>query len=423
MCGNGVVEAGETCDPPGGSACDETCQISACSSDEPGALVACHQGTPDLALAGIDEVFLAAFSGRLSGTTFAAEIRRFDAASQLLDAAAIPISMDPADPPNTSFKVSSATAGGASFHVAMTGGASFSGGGFRSVLRKREVPKIGSALIAPVEIASNVPFGACTSYLAGPIGIAAGLSGGEARTTYRRLFGCDGGVLFETITGVSGGFSAPPPGNTSVGSAPLARGSRDLAGVWWNQFIPDLTPPLLFAQSLRVSWLEPGPATLVDLISVHPDLPHSESPALAASGDVFLAVFALAPNFSDRELTTLRGLRFSREEGLLDPPNGLLLASGGGVLDQIVVDGDAKGFLIAYTEELVGGERRVLTMRVGVDGSFGLPAVVDTAIPVTIGQGAPIDIDVVSTGSGSFLGYTSVNDAGYVSVRIIRLDP
>ena len=417
FCGDGVIDAGETCDPPNGSTCDQSCQSTTCAADDPGTLLACHRGNSDLQLAGIDDVFLAAFSGRPSGTFFTSEIQRFDEAGSLIDAQPIPIGTDPSDDPATtpsSLYVSSATEGDDSFHAAVWGWAALEGGRFMTVFRRQEIPKLGPLTAGPVDIASNVPVGICSSAIVGPIGISPGLDNGEVRTSYRTLYGCEGETWFETITGVSGGFSVPPPGYTSEGSAPLARGASHVAGVWWNLFLPQDFPPIAVSKALRVSWLEPGSPTLVDLLPIPPGLAHSTSPALAASGEVFLAVFALAPNLSERELTTLRAVRFSREGGMLDPSTGLLLTSGGGAIDQVVVDGDADGFQVAYTEAQAGGGHRVRTLRVGTDGSFTLPEDVDTADVATI--------DVVTTATATFLGYTTVHESDYVSLRVIRLD-
>ena len=415
-CGNGVLDLGEACDPPNGTTCAADCNFASCADDGIGQLLACHEGSPEVQLEGVGDSFLAAFGGVSLEGASVARVRRFGTDGTITDPEPIRVSQADAGDAAPTFNVSTLTENGTSFYLGITGRKWAEGGALVQLFNGLALPADGEISVSPKTLASNVPFGSCRMVIQGPLGIAPDLAGSGVHVSYREVFGCAGTyVRFETLVGVPGPFEFPPPGNLSFGAASHARGSSDVAAVWWNRLVTSLSP-LAVVPSLRVGWLEPGPEEVLDLTVVPLDIATSESPAVAALDDVFLVVWTAASDSSWAEPNELRGIRFRRDIGRLDPYEGLLLASGSAALGRPVVDASDSGFAIAWTETRGVGDLVIRALRLGSDGS-----VLD-ALPLEIGTlSDPGEIDIAATASGTFVVYAGSEPSGSVAVRVVDL--
>ena len=423
VCGNGVVEPGETCDVPDGLTCDEDCQVIPSPVPAPGTLVARFRGSEAVALEGIGDVFLAAFGGQspgafpLSGSKHV-WMRRFGADMSWIDSEPVQVSRSLGMDMETSYSVSGSTHDGNVFHIGLQGRTPVLGGaaGADELFESREVPREGPLDTETWTIRTNFPVGMCRNLIWGPLALAPHLLGDDLHAAYRDVFACAGqGVLFEALVGVPGGFTVPPspaPARVSEGGAALARSDSNVAGVWFDVLVASTAPPSFF-KSLTAGWLEPAPQDTIALALV--EGAKSTSPALAATGDVFLATWAGVSDVTEPLPTELRAVRFSREAGAFGPTGGRVLASGGGVVGQPMVDSDGMRFSIVWVEDL-GTTRILRALRVGADG-----ALVDVS-PLDLVQSENLgEADIASTPAGTFVIYSDSDETGEVSVRVVRL--
>lgn len=376
-----------------------------CPDGRPGLLVGCSPGSPAVEIEGIGETFLAAFNGSFDGIEFA-QIRRFGSSGDLLDALPLPISRDPTDLPFAGHRVDAVTENGGHFVVAT-----------RNVitdqeLRTRILPTTGP-VVAPIELRWSLSPVGSTSDVIGSAAIAPNLAGDDVEVAVRHIRQSVGVIFFETLFGAPDGWflQSGQSGDTSEGGAALARGSSDVAAAWWNVFMP--TIGLSTMRTLRAGWYEPAPNTTFDLVAIG-NVAKSRAPALAAAGDVFLAIWTQAPTSTGLDATELRGMRFKRSLGRLDAPGGLLLATGTGALSQPVVDSDGTEFVVAWAEATEDGTAAVRSLRVSTHGT-----VRPSVDVVRVSAGSPID--VAATSSAAFVGVAEVESTGNVGVRVIAL--
>jgi len=411
VCGDGEITGAEECDPPNGGACDANCQLN-CPEDASSVLVDCVEApVTSLGFAANGATFAAAYRKPVA-THSHIFFKRLDATGQADDANAVQLSEDIPEMTFVGNGSPTLTALGADFYAAWSGTAS-SDLGFVNYFRGRPIPATGP-LVEDVDILlQESPFGQCQVYSSPPLHVTSNLAATGFHLTYRRIAACLGSTLFETIAGVPGGFSVPPPGNVSTGSAPVATGDADVAAVWWNLFATTSTSPV--EQSLKAGWVSPEPSEAIVLTSLD-SASRSTSPALAATGDLFLAVWTAAIAPPPAVPSEVRGMRFTRADGALDPEGGFTIASSAnGAALQPVVASDGTRFAVAW-RETTGSGSALRAIRVETDGTLADPAPIEVAT-----SDAAAAIAVAASPSGTLVGFTRDEGVGLFSVRVTPL--
>lgn len=413
LCGDGIISGAETCDPPDTFSCGADCQIvPTCPEDPPSVLLDCITGPPTGIGVGANGATFGAVWSRPAGIDRHVYLMRLDAGGQSFDAAPVQVSSAAEAPATSAFNAGpKLTPLGDGFTAYWSGSAS-SDFGFVNYFQRRTVPSAGPITDDVVWINSETPFGQCSSASSTPLHATANLDGTGVHVTWRVHVYC-GGPLFDYIHGVPGEFSFPPPGNVSSGGAPLATGDSDVAAVWWNLYAASLDPP--YERSLKAAWIAPAPAastilTLVDAVD------RSESPALAVVGDLFFAVWTIATGPFPAVPTQVRGMRFTRADGPLDPPGGILIATAAGTSahDPLAVS-DGTNFVVAW-RETTGPDATVRLIRVATDGSL-----VD-ATPLDVVQtNASANIALTASPTGTMIGYTRAEPDNLTSIRVLPL--
>lgn len=396
VCGDGVVEAGEGCDPPDGTSCSNEC--TSCAPAAAGEiLLGCTAGSTGVAASAITSTLLVAYTDRDS-TGHAAVAKRLDGNGAVLDAAPLTVSGPIPETSATEGFAETATTDGTDFYV---GWSSFAD--FWSHFAGRRVP-VSGAITSPIErIASDLPIGFCRVSMAGPLHLAPTLSGDAFLPTWRNVYTCGGDVLFETLTGVGNFFSAPPPGNLSSGPAPIIRAASDVAAVWRNLDVSSISPPVV-QPTLSAAWIEPGPPSLLSLS----DGFSSVSPALAAIGDTFVAVWATG--------NQVRVSRFTRASGALDPDGGLLIATGAGAIGQVAAAADGSHVVAVWREAAGAAQSAIRAIRIAPDGT--LPSTTPIAVASSSADAA---VGVAASSAATLVTFTRDESPG-TSVRAVLLD-
>ncbi|MEW6271761.1 MAG: hypothetical protein AB1689_20960 [Thermodesulfobacteriota bacterium] len=404
-CGNGVIEAAETCDPPNGTTCNAQC--GTCPAEAGSTLLGCTSGASEVAAA-TTSAFLVAWTDVDAALESHAVARRLDLDAVPRDAAPVHVSGTIPGTTVSTGSTSAATANESSFYV----GWFATEEGFNLYLAGCRVPASG-VLVAPVDLlVSHLRFGACGLSIGGPLGLAPTLDSSGIHRTYRFFFYCPEPIA-EGIAGVGADFAVPPPpppegGNLSRGSAPLARGASDVAGVWWNVFasmvppVPPVPPEPIF--SLKASFIAPEPRSILTLTSGT----SAVSPALAAVGDVFLAFFTGGE---------IRVVRFTRAAGPLDPDGGLLVATAAGAIGDLAAAGDGTRAIVAWREATGPGVSAIRLVRVAPDGTIVDPAPLDVA-----SADANAAVAVAATSGRALVGFTRAEGSA-TSVRAVLLAP
>lgn len=395
-CGNSVVESGESCDPPDGTTCSSTC--SSCAAAAPGEiLLGCVGGSTAVAASAVSSTLLVSYTDQ-SATSATAHAKRLANDGSVVDAAPLVVSGTIPGSNATDGFLQTATADGTDFYLGWSSYADF-----QSYFAGRRIPATGP-ITSPIElIASDFPIGSCRVSMSGPLKLAPNLAGTGFLPTWRNVYSCGGTILLETLTGVGDFFSVPPPGNTSTGPAPIVRGANDVAAVWRNLFVSSLSPPLV-QELLAASWIEPGPPSLLQLSSGLP----SVTPALAAVGDTFVAVWATG---NDVRIT-----RFTRAGGVLDPDGGLLVATGGGAIGQVEAASDGTHVVAAWRESAGAGQSTIRALRIAPDGSLPSPLPVDVATST-----ANAAVSVAANPTATLVAFTR-DESPAVSVRAVLLE-
>jgi len=370
-CGNGLVERGETCDPPQGFACDASCRRPppGCVDDASTLLVDCTLATGTVAAAANGGTFLVAYEKPRDAGWSPVVARRFAADGTLLDARPIVVSDRVRGGARRSGARPAATALDEGFYVAWEAFASLGGLPIHH-FRGRAVPVSGQAGTPVALLGQYLGFGSCRVQGLGPADVAARVDDAGVHATWRDQFVCFPTVLAENIAGLPGVQWAPPlPGYVSSGPAPLARGASDAVAVWWGGFIDD--PPVIpDASPLLATWMDDGE---IDALPI--SVPVGVAAAgfawdVAATGEVFLVAWVLpAPEDATHDdAREVRALRFTRGGGALDPTGGVLLATSDATIPRLVAGADGDAFTVAWLEDAGGGEGTIRALRVAADG-------------------------------------------------------
>lgn len=386
------------------------CQRS-CAAEPSNTLVACTDPlSRGLGLAVSAGTVAVAFSDR-SAAGEHVYATRLDAALQRADSPPLRISADLAETVPVSHGSPRLTAVGGDFY-AVWEGFSVSGTFATTYFFGRTIPTSGAPVGDVDLLYSDTPFGSCGVYAAGPLQATANLAGDGFHTTSRRIAYCIDSILYENINGVPGVFASPPPGNVSSGGAPLATGTSDVAAVWFNVYAPELTAPREL--SLKAGWIEPAPSTSVTLTPLDA-VARSESPALAASGHVYLAVWTTATAPPPAVPTEVRGVRFTRAGGPLDPSGGFLIATAAGEVLSPAVAGNDAGFVVAWREVTATGTV-VRAVRIEASGSSIDATPIDVAA-----SDDEASLAVATSPTADYVAFTRREDNGFVSTRVTAL--
>lgn len=410
LCGDGIVEGNETCDPPDGGSCSADCQ-AVCPEDSNGVLVDCVTAAqPGLGMSANGATFIAAYARYPAGDRHL-YFKRMDASGQPQDEPAVQLTVD--IPEATSFGnyAPQLTPHGGDFYAVWSGSASVEFY-FINYFHGRAVPLSGAPVATVDWLMQESPIGQCNQSSILPIHVTSNLTSTGIHTTWPVQVYC-GGPLYQYIVGVPGQFAFPPPGNVSFGGAPLATGSSDVAAVWWNLAAAQIQPP--HEQSIKAGWISPGPSTSVVLTTVDP-IPRSTSPALAVNGDLFFAVWTIATGPAPAVPTQVRGMRFTRADGPLDPQGGILIASsanGAALEPQVAADGDR--FIVAWRETTMAGSV-VRAVRVDTDGVPVDPQPIEVAA-----SDGDARIALAASPSGTLVGLTRAEGNGLTSIRVVPL--
>jgi hypothetical protein len=406
-CGDGHLDAGEECDPPDDATCSAWCAACAAPAD-PGNVrtVACLESIAPVGVAASQGVFLATFTSS-SRTGVRAMVQRLDAAGEPLGAP-LPIASAGtiARPPGLS-GADAVTADQDGFYVSWTASDRFSG-----LWRgRRAFPSgtVGGEIDKLDRFGDEGPFQCGPYYTRGPLALATRLDGNGAH--HVATLGQRCGV--EWLQGVPFDFepmpSGPEPQILTYGGTPgrLARTANDVAALWG---VTETPYPYVAGPQLRfilyAGWLEPGEQVAFPLLT---DVQYGDVDpgiGLAAVGDVFLGVYP-APD-------GIRGLRFSRADGILDEPPGLLLATASGAR-ALVATSDGQRWVLAWRESR-NGNQVVRMVRVASDGNVVDSEPIDAVVAQNV-----LDFGVAADATSIVVIYTERAGTEATAVRMVRL--
>lgn len=402
ICGNGSVEPGEGCDPPDGTICSEAC--TSCPAVAGEIALGCTAGETGVAASATDTTLLVAYTEDDAGGASRALARRFSDDGTLLDDDPLVVSA-PVDGTNAvGGSAQTATSRGSEFYVGWTTFADFT-----SYFAARRVPASGAITSQPDLLDASFAVGQCRVFPSDPRSLAPRLVGNGFHATWRIVYACSGAVLAEQIAGVGDFFAFPPPGNTSVGPAPIVRGASDVAAIWWNRAILSINP-VTVVDSLAASWVEPGTPTMISLSSGLSPV----APALAAIGDTFVAVWGAG--------NEVRAMRFTRATGPLDPDGGLLVATAGGAIEEVAAAADGAEVVIAWREAAADDRSAIRAIRLAADGT--LPSMTPTDVATTTATATTLtttpSIAVAANPEAALVAFTRDEPAGS-AVRAVFL--
>lgn len=325
------------------------------ASPTPALATFCESGLTGLVVAGSGENFLVGLSRNIAQYESRAEALRFNAAGERQDEDPLIVSQT-GGPGTPSFRVDGATATNDAFQVGIAGGIGLDSGAWRSLVQHRAVPFAGAITADAIDDASNVPIGTCRTDLNEKDGIVPTLDGSDIHRVEGWAAGCDGEILLEWFNGLPGAPMGPGPQqpDTTMGSPALARGSAQVAGVYFLATTPPQLPDV--NRHLAAGWLESAseveePADGERLVLTPIEYVTSVSPALAALGETFLAAWASAPASGGSTATEIRRMRFDADSGALDPAGGLVEAGGGGAIHGPVAASNGTHFRLLWGEQ------------------------------------------------------------------------
>lgn len=436
-CGNLALDDGETCEPPGVGDCARDCQSAACSAPQPGeTAVACAETPADSDLR-VDATASAA--GYLLVWNAAhrrpSEIlaRRLNVEGLATEEAAIEVSAG--EPCGTLRADPAVGSDGNAWYVVWTQSGEnpptwdgresytavhglrldFTGGRseiheFDRLIDPNHIHCSRSLLRPSVARASRTAISwAAMHGCWAPIGLPA----------FWQPFGVE--VAFEgtqpLVTPVVDGFDGAPASfplhPLSTGPAVLDSSPATTLWVWPAYFQGDAGRSLLTAR-----WNEGSELSPLFELTTHRPSGVRPSLAVAAGSTSFLVTWAEgASDFANRA-TRIRSLRVSRMDGRLDPDGGILLATApGGVVAGPDAVFDGGRWLVAWVEATASGNE-LRAVAVETDGS-----VVDSAPRLLAGGVAASDPSLASRGDGRVLVAFTRDEGELTAVRSILVDP
>lgn len=421
-CGNGVVEPGEACEPPGAAGCTDSCTTGTCTA-APGGEIAIACLTSDFTSASLGAGsggYLATWSGRANSSSTVIRARRLDASALPIEPSPITIS-DPDDVLSDGGPRAAGDADGwyvgwysSSYPQWAINGLHVTGGG---------------ALEARHSLGSGLSIGQCQSGTLGPSALVSEAPDqfAVALTDYA---GCVlSGLLFHghhasRVTFAAGGatttsLGAPdpiaippvPPAAVSGQPVALARGGTDTAAII-VQATFDGTAVL--DRAINAHWL-PAPGDTTRLSSADA----VAGTGVGAGGSAGQMLAAWAANTGGGTATEVRALRFTRAAGPLDPDGGIVIASGVSPqsMPEVVFDGTT--WLVAWLDGSTAvGPWSVLAVGVRTDGT-----IVDPTPRVLAAGVAQVPPSLTSRGAGWLVGIVRPAGAGLWSLNAVPVPP
>lgn len=405
-CGNGTVEFGESCEPAGAGACGWDCQPTSCAPASPGEIdVACVDGTATVGVGSRGTDYLLTWSGNVYRAGADIIGRRFDVNGAPLDVGARVVSTG-VHCAGDVFKPS--VAGNADRYVLAWEAATpkFVPVVYRSIYTRSyendgTVGTLGEAAIALTGA------GMCQSSVRGPTAVAPVPAAGPHAfaALWEEGYGCVGfpfgfqlaGQLIDypSVTPVTTGLTL---GGVTAGLASL--GSDTLLA--WHTDSPGL--------KVAGTWLAGDGSSSNLILSSRTAGAGGLRPAVTAATDRFLVAWAQGPV---DDATEIRGMRVTHAGGALDADGGILLATtaGGKVVAGPVAAFDGTVWLVAWSE-VGGGGNDLRAVAVQTDGT-----VVD-ATPRLIASGLnDAAISLASAGDGRALVMYVRPDGASAAVR------
>lgn len=431
-CGNGVVDAGEACEPPGVGACDWSCQTATCAGSGPTEIdVACAAGTATVGAGARGAQYLLAWNDLTYKPVADIVARRFDPDGDAVDAAATIVSEGaPCGGDNSQPAVGSDANG---YVVGWYADGPY-GPIWYAAIYARPYDAAGNG--GPIdELVLRTPFGMCQSSVFGPISVAATpLAGSQTfAVVWQDYGGCVSGPFYRDAAGTLLDYADEPAGRTSLDigyfpfSGPLpqpwAEGTASLATLGddtlavIHAYIQDDSPPYVSGHFVSGEWLAAdGTTTNFSVSSRQPGIGDAQSPGVAASDANFLVVWADGPV---DDATDVRAMRVAPGGGALDPDGGVLLAStvgGAPVVAGPVAAFDGAVWVVVWTEAGIGGND-LYAVAVAADGTVldATPRLLASGL----GNATPA---IASTGDGRSLVTYVRPDGGKSAIRAQLVD-
>lgn len=414
-CGNGWLDPGEACEPPGAGGCTPNCQAAPCGPPITGEIAIACVEQPEgravqVAAATHGRGYLVAWTGPFRRWYPEILARRFDG-----DGA----------PSNPTVRVLTADAACGMLH-SHPGAGSDDAASYVAWTTYGRVPGTDTPFEA-VEgrrigaggdqeeidrLAEVIPFGMCRSGLSGPTAVA-DAGGDGVVVTWRGLSGCLGGPMFENpealVLSFAGGRPpartafplgfpiVPPPAAYSRSGAGVASFGGNVAAVWHAVGLPESSPPFTELPFVAAAWM--GTSGYVSPFSLSARTPAvTGRPAVAAGTSSLFVAWAQGADATASGVTQIRGLRFTRGDGRLDPDGGLLLALvPGGVRGSPAVVFDGSVWVVVWLET-TGTTHALRGVAVGEDGT-----VLDAPARLLAADVVLVEPAVASLGDGRVL--------------------
>ncbi len=387
-CGNGIVEGGEACEPPGVGACDWSCQTTACAAGGPAEIdVACAAGVATVGAGARGAEYLLAWNDVAYKPVTDIIARRYDADAAPIDATAKIVSAGA--PCGGQLSRPSVGSNADGYALAWFGiGPSGFGISYLAIYAR---PYDATATLGPLdELIRKIPFGMCQSAVFGPTSVAPVPSAGPGvfAATWKDVAACLSGISIADPGGFLLDYADDPPTRTALaigydipagsfpqpwgdGAASLTTLGTDTLAVM-HVHLQDSSPPYESGHFVSGEWLAAdGTTTKFSASSRQPGIGVNEAlhPSVAAGAAAFLVAWADGPVV---DATDIRAMRITPgATSGLDPDGGLLLASttgGAPVIAGPVAAFDGGVWLVAWTEAGVGGND-LYAVAVATDGT------------------------------------------------------
>jgi hypothetical protein len=417
-CGNGVVDPGEACEPPGAGACDAHCQPASCGPALPGEIaVACAEpaltSAVSLAASSDGDGFLIAWTARAQRTRTDVLARRFDADVTPIDPTVRVLSDEVPCGITGSYQPAVGSDGQAYYATWVSGGSVEPSGATYSMVSGRRIDADGTAR-ATDELAWTPEVGMCRTIMQGPTAVA-GAGVDRFVAAWSRSFWCAiGGTIPAPDASILtfAGSGAPTrrafgisPDGISVTAATLASLGDDTIAVW-RAAGTNPTPPPSQKGLILERWTDPalgGLAILADGDGVGGGRPV----AVAGDGQLLVAWTQVLPPSIDRIVAT----RIASTGEALDPTRIVVATAASGVAAGPVAAFDGTVWLGAWIEPN-GSSFDLRAVAVRADGT-----VVDSTPRVLASDVLPTEPAAASAGDGRVLVVYGRADGAATAIR------
>jgi hypothetical protein len=412
-CGDGTLDPGEGCEPPGVGACGDDCQPVTCVPPAAGeVIVACDVAPGAVGAAASSNEYLVGWSDAAPGQSSAIVARRYDVDGAAIDPGRIVAS---ADAPCGSLHDGPALASdGQDFYAIWHG---LYPTPFNVSLLKilgRRIASDGTTA-ALDEHASLMPIGECQGFIDGPT-MAAGVSPARFAVGWVEGAVCFFGARFQNPTGrfldfnpggtsqsVPLGFGVPTPPPATVSSSPASVASQSEDSLWvWNAIgATSPNPPydyFIAAVPAAGPFVNP-PVRLTSRTALTGGRPSVAAGATPGSFDWYLVAWSQGASDVATAVTEIRVGRVSfMSENDTFPDGGILLAtSSTQITGGPVVAFDGNRWLVVWAEAS-GATNDLRAVALEIDGT-----VVDASPRLVASDVEAVEPAVASVGDGRVL--------------------